>query len=576
MHPEPTPRHESGVGGRLPPNLLIQQSWYRSAVANVSADAAPPLRRVAHAELQQRQAANTLLIEVAAPHLQWLAEAFRTRQRVAYLVDADGIVLHATGDANAIASFGLAPGFDWSERVMGTNGAGTALVAKLPVAVVGCDHWSAAWHNATCLGAPIMDSDGQVIGAIDLSLDTQDGDADRLIVPAYAAYAISQELARQIAEERLRRLSADVARLRQAEDALRESEARFRLMADTSPLMIWVHDIDRGLEFVNNAYCQFFGVSEADVLGGNWRPLVHPDDVAEYVAAFETALHSGRLYFAEARVRRADGEWRWIASYGAPRISGEGRIVGMVGSSPDVTDMKWAIAHAQDVSKTKDDFLATVAHELKQPIAAAVAALHLMALRPSRDAGERARHVLERQIQQMTRLVDDLLDAERIIRGTVTIRAKVLDLRETVRHIAESMRPLMSERGHDFHVSLAEDPLLARVDEGRLQQVLTNLLTNAAWYTEPGGRVSVNAANHGDSIRVTVQDTGRGIDRAQLSRVFELFVRGSTDGTGFGIGLAIARRLMELHGGSIEAFSDGPGTGARFVIALPALTQQSG
>jgi PAS domain S-box-containing protein len=571
MSPESTAQRESRVGGHLPTNLLIQQSWYRSAAANVSAESAPPSRRVAAAELQRRQDANALLIQVAAPHLHWLAEAFSTRHRVAYLVDADGIVLHTTGDADAVASFGLAPGFDWSEPAMGTNGAGTALVAKQPVAIVGCDHWSAAWHNATCLGAPIVAPDGQVIGAIDLSLDTQDGDADRLTVPAYAAYAISQELARRIAEEGHTRLSDDMVRLRQAEDALRESEARFRLMADTSPLMIWVHDAEGALEFVNNAYCRFFGVSEGDVLGGNWQPLVHPDDVAQYVTAFETALHSGTPYFAEARARRADGEWRWIASYGAPRVSGDGRIVGMVGSSPDITDIKRAIADAQEASKAKDEFLATVAHELRQPIAAAGAALQVMALRPGIDAGERARHVIERQVHHMTRLVEDLLEAERIIRGAVTVRAEIIDLSGTLRHVAESMAPLIAEREHVFDVSIADIPLLVNADAARLQQVFGNLLSNAARYTDPGGCVALRAGIEGSSICITVEDTGRGIESAHLSRIFELFVRGTSDGPGFGIGLAVARKLVELQGGTLIAHSDGLGTGSRFVVTLPAV-----
>ena len=139
-------------------------------------------------------------------------------------------------------------------------------------------------------------------------------------------------------------IALDLTTIRAAEAALRESEARFRTMADETPVIIWAHDAAGGIEFVNRAYTEFFGVTEAEVRGPSWQPLVHPDDVEAYVSAFLTALHDGALFHAEARVRRADGDWRWIESFGAPRLAANGELLGMVGSSLDITERKWATA----------------------------------------------------------------------------------------------------------------------------------------------------------------------------------------------------------------------------------------
>src|SRR5688572_14950794 len=189
-------------GGPLKP--VIVQSWQRSGAAGVDRESSPVFRQVPLEDLTRRQGVNRLLVDTATPHLRWLSEWFHDRPHVAYLVDADGIVLTSEGDQNAIAMYRLSPGYDWSEAAMGTNGAGTALASGTPVAVVGCDHWSTAWKDATCLGAPILGLDGRPLGAIDISMDLRDGDAERLVVVAHVAYTISQELARQAAEVRSR------------------------------------------------------------------------------------------------------------------------------------------------------------------------------------------------------------------------------------------------------------------------------------------------------------------------------------------------------------------------------------
>jgi signal transduction histidine kinase len=169
----------------------------------------------------------------------------------------------------------------------------------------------------------------------------------------------------------------------------------------------------------------------------------------------------------------------------------------------------------------------------------------------------------------MSRLVEDLLDAARIVRGHVNLNVAETDVRATLERSVDSHRALMAERQHEFVVSLPERPVVVRADAVRLEQVFANLLTNAAKYTDPGGRVTLTMEHDRKGTTITIADTGRGIDPAALPTIFDLFTRGATDIRGFGIGLAVTRRLIELHGGSIHARSEGVGRGAEFQVSLP-------
>jgi signal transduction histidine kinase len=234
---------------------------------------------------------------------------------------------------------------------------------------------------------------------------------------------------------------------------------------------------------------------------------------------------------------------------------------------------KDARMRAEAATAAKDEFLALVAHELRQPLHASLAAVRMMAARASRESEEYARSIVERQLLQMSRLVEDLLDAARIVRGQIELKAESLDLRAAVEHVADVLRPLIAERRHTFELSLPPEPTIIHADAARIQQALTNLLSNAAKYTEPGGRISVTVESRNRFAEITVADTGRGIDSAALPNIFDLFTRGASDVRGFGVGLAVTRRLVELHGGTIRARSAGVGRGAEFVVSLPvALT----
>lgn len=231
---------------------------------------------------------------------------------------------------------------------------------------------------------------------------------------------------------------------------------------------------------------------------------------------------------------------------------------------------------AEDANRAKDEFLAMLGHELRNPLSPIVTALELMRLRGG-DTHQRERAIIERQVRHLTRLVDDLLDVSRITRGKVELKTELVEMHEVVGRAVEMASPLLEQRSHTLTLEVASSGLAVEGDPARLSQVVSNLLVNAANYTPPGGQIGVRAARAGGHITVQVSDNGAGIPAAALDQIFDLFVQGrrSLDraGGGLGLGLAIVRSLVERHGGSVTAHSDGPGCGSTFVVKLPAATR---
>jgi len=365
-------------------------------------------------------------------------------------------------------------------------------------------------------------------------------------------------------------IGALIAEREQTLAQLRESEERFRLMADGLPLIVWVHDAQGAQEFVNQTFCEFFGVTRERMRGGAWQMLVHPEDVEAYTSEFLACMREQRFFHAECRVRDAQGRWRWIESWARPRRSQSGELLGFVGTSADVTARRAAEAALREADRAKDEFLAMLAHELRNPLAPIRTGLDLMK-HPGADESMRAqaRDVMERQVAHMVRLIDDLLDVSRIARGRLELRRSRIDLREAVRQALETSRPLIDASGHALAVDLPEDPVWIDADLTRIAQALANLVNNAARYTPAGGRIAVALASEGNEARVEVADTGVGIVPEAMPRLFEMFSRGEQTPGGLEIGLTLARRLAEMHGGTIEAASEGRGKGSRFTLRLP-------
>jgi PAS domain S-box-containing protein len=370
-------------------------------------------------------------------------------------------------------------------------------------------------------------------------------------------------------------MALDVTDRRRAERAARESEERFRRIADSAPVLIWVTNPHGHVEYANRPFVGFAGVDTADWDGTGWTPLAHPDDRAEVADEYKTAHREARAFDRLVRLRAKGGAWRWMRAVGVPRPAPEGGFGGLVGSLTDVTEFKRTEDALRLADKRKDEFLATLAHELRNPLAPLRNAVQILKL-----AGDNPQHtefahgLVERQVAQLVRLVDDLLDVSRITRDKLTLLRKPTPLAEVVGMAVENSRSALDGAGHTLTVRLPADPVVLDVDPARLAQVLTNLLNNAAKYTPGGGAVTLTAAAFGDVVEIAVADSGIGLTEADRERIFEPFAQaGRVPGRaadGLGVGLALVRRLTELHGGTVAAESDGPGRGSTFVVRLPA------
>jgi signal transduction histidine kinase len=230
----------------------------------------------------------------------------------------------------------------------------------------------------------------------------------------------------------------------------------------------------------------------------------------------------------------------------------------------------------READRRKDVFVATVAHELRQPITAMLSAIALMRERISEQSGTRAREIVERQVTHLRRIVDDLLDIARIVQGKVELRKERLDCREVIQDALYSTSPLCQEQHQTLSVALPDEAIWLEADRTRLLQVFANLLTNAAKYTQDGGRISLNAETDGAAAIVRIQDNGKGIAPDVLPHIFDLFTQEKAEyAGGLGIGLRVVRDLVELHGGSVEAHSNGTGQGSEFIVRVPIAFTES-
>ncbi|MBC8072270.1 MAG: PAS domain S-box protein [Deltaproteobacteria bacterium] len=374
-------------------------------------------------------------------------------------------------------------------------------------------------------------------------------------------------------------VTLDVSEQKRAEASLRESEQRFRLVADAAPVLIWVSGTDKLCSWFNQPWLAFSGRSMAQELGNGWAEGVHPDDFDGCLQTYNAAFDARTPFSMEYRLRRHDGEFRWLIDRGVPRFSSDGEFEGYIGSCIDVTDYKNAEAGLRDADGRKDEFLATLAHELRNPLAPIRNGLEVIRMAGASGTVELARSMMDRQLTHLIRLVDDLLDVSRVTSGKVELRRERLELRGVIEAAVETSRPAIEQAGHDLAIILPNEPIFVDGDLTRLAQVVSNLLTNSAKYTRRGGHISLAIAREDETAVVTVKDDGIGVPPAMLGRVFDIFTQ--VDRTlerttgGLGIGLSLAKGFVEMHGGTIEARSAGEGMGSEFVVRLPVVSPDS-
>lgn len=358
-------------------------------------------------------------------------------------------------------------------------------------------------------------------------------------------------------------------RERQAE-ALRASEDRLRRMVNVDGVGVLVFALPEGrLVGANGHFLRTSGYTRAEVEAGGltWRTLTPPEYVAvseEQMAGFAV---TGRIGPYEKQYFRKDGSRAWMVFAGASL--GDGTVVEYC---IDVGDRKRAEAALRDQDRKKDDFIALLGHELRNPLAPIRNGLQVLKLaNGDGTAGRKARDMMDRQLTHMVRLIDDLLDVSRIGRNKMELRRARVALSEVVSTAVEAAQPALDAAGHELAVSLPPEPVALDADLTRLAQVFSNLLTNSAKYTPRGGTVWLTAARGEGVVSVEVRDTGIGIPAAALPTIFDMFsqVDRSVEKTtgGLGIGLALVRGLTEMHGGSVTAASDG--AGSTFTVTLP-------
>ena len=359
-----------------------------------------------------------------------------------------------------------------------------------------------------------------------------------------------------------------------ASRALEESELRLRQLANTIPQIAWIADRQGRVHWRNDRWFEFTGMprGELDEVEAE-RRYFHPDDLPVLLEKWRTAVANGQSFDGTGRILAADGGFRTFYVSAAPLRDSGGAIVQWFGTNTDITPLEAAREELRAANRRKDEFLAMLAHELRNPLAPIGTAAELLKL-GSRDE-ERVRQVsgvIGRQVAHMTKLVDDLLDVSRVTRGLVELRMETLDMAGLLADAFEQTRSLIEGRQHHFTARVPEEAVFVEGDRTRLIQVFSNLLNNAAKYTSVGGHLELQLRASPSEVEVVVLDDGSGIDASLLPHVFELFTQGerSPDRSqgGLGLGLALVKSLVELHGGSVIARSAGRGRGSAFSVSL--------
>jgi two-component system CheB/CheR fusion protein len=358
--------------------------------------------------------------------------------------------------------------------------------------------------------------------------------------------------------------------LRDQIEAVRESEERFRRLADSMPQLVWTAQDDGRVTYYNSRASDYDGLARGPDGEWPWQPIVHPEDRENTVAAWQSAVARGESYECEHRIRMADGSYRWHLSRAFRVAATHGGQ--WFGTATDIDELKEAEEDLRKADRRKDEFLATLAHELRNPLAPLRTGLAVMRLAGDQPQTQLAvREMMERQVAQLVRLIDDLLDVSRITRGKVELRRTRVLLGAVIDLAVETTRPMLD--GRRLEVDIGAAPVYVDADPTRLAQVFSNLLDNACKFTEPDGVIRVTASVEGGDVVVAVTDDGAGIPPDKLEGVFEMFAQLDTPSHrasgGLGIGLSLVRLLVRLHGGEVRAESEGAGHGAQFVVRLP-------
>ncbi|HEX8788297.1 MAG TPA: PAS domain-containing sensor histidine kinase, partial [Telluria sp.] len=366
----------------------------------------------------------------------------------------------------------------------------------------------------------------------------------------------------------------DVTARRAHEHALRESEIRFRALSSATADVIYRMSPD--WKYMHELDGRGFLKTTTELAEYRIEEYVYPDDLDLARAAIDQAIRTKAVFELEHRVLRADGTCGWTYSKAVPILEANGDIREWVGSASDITKRKIAEQELTEASRRKDEFLAMLAHELRNPLAPVLSAAEMLRLVSHGDERVgKASGVIVRQVRHLSTLVDDLLDVSRVTRGLVQLKLESVEFDRVIDNAVEQSRPLLEARKHAFTLEVGNGPHLIVGDRNRLVQVVVNLLNNAIKYTPEHGHIAVTLQNDGSDVIVTVEDNGVGIDANLLPHIFELFTQAERQPDrshgGLGIGLALVKTIVEMHGGTIAVRSAGLGNGSLFSASFPVI-----
>ncbi len=381
--------------------------------------------------------------------------------------------------------------------------------------------------------------------------------------------------------------ATDIHEMKQTAAALIDRTTRFRIMGEAIDYGVWLCDREGRPEYVSQSFLDLLNMTLEEARAGDWTRRLIPSDVPGMLAEWDECRRNGEPWEREHRVIARDGTMRTVLTRGRPVVNEQGEITSWVGINLDITDrealaeeLRQVAAQLAEANRRKDDFLATLSHELRNPLAPIKSAVQLLQLKTDISAEVRElSEVIDRQVMQMVRLIDDLLDVSRISRGKLTLQTEPCDLREVLERAVEAARPFITNSNQVLHFSNSEQSLVVDGDAVRLVQVVVNLLNNAAKYTPAAGAIWLSAGRDDQVAWIEVRDNGIGLKGGELTKVFDMFAQ--VDGAkerglaGLGIGLSLVKTLVELHQGQVIASSNGENQGCTFSIRLPLLDDVS-
>jgi PAS domain S-box-containing protein len=355
---------------------------------------------------------------------------------------------------------------------------------------------------------------------------------------------------------------------------LQRTQQALLAFSNSIPAIAWVAAADGPLERFNSQWQVYTGQTPESALGNGWMASLHPDDRAVARENWARVRGGNQEWQVDYRLRGAGGGYRWFKARAVPQLDADGRVLRWFGTTTDIEETRAAAQVLQEADREKDEFLATLAHELRNPLAPIRTAVQLLASPAATDrVRDQATAVITRQVGHMAHLLDDLIDIARITRRRLILKKERMSVDELVETALETARPLAEARRQLLEATVVRPGLQLLADPVRLAQILSNLLNNASKYTDAGGRIRLEVTLAPGAVVFTVTDSGIGMSEAAISKVFAMFAQEQSaldrSEGGLGIGLALVKGLVELHEGTVTAHSAGPGLGSRFTVTLP-------